>query len=63
VSAIDFSDDPRAVLIHFNEKHDRLGRFAKKSGGVSSSDRSKNIFLQSVGGTGITLGDYLRGEG
>ena len=37
MSAIDFSDDPRAVLIHFNEKHDRLGRFAKKSGGVSAT--------------------------
>lgn len=37
MSAIDFSDDPRAVLVHFNEKHDRLGRFAKKSGGSSGS--------------------------
>lgn len=35
--AIDFSDDPRAALIHFNEKHDSLGRFAKKSGGGTSS--------------------------
>lgn len=60
---VDYTDDPRAVLVHFNENHDRLGRFAKKSGGVSSSDRSKNIFLQSVGGNGLTLGDYLRSEG
>lgn len=60
---VDYTDDPRAVLVHFNENHDRLGRFAKKSGGVSSSDRSKNIFLQSVGGNGLRLGDYLRSEG
>lgn len=47
MSAIDFSDDPRAALIHFNEKHDHLGRFAKKSGGVSATPAksidSKNI--------------------
>lgn len=30
---IDYRDDPRAVLIHFNPNHDKLGRFAKKSGG------------------------------
>lgn len=40
MSAIDFSDDPRAVLIHFNEKHDRLGRFAKKSGGSTTKSIS-----------------------
>lgn len=32
---IDYTDDPRSVLCHFNKKHDKLGRFAKKTGSVS----------------------------
>lgn len=31
---IDYTNDPRAVLIHFNPNHDKLGRFAKKGGGI-----------------------------
>ena len=30
---IDYTNDPRAVLIHFNPNHDKLGRFAKSSFG------------------------------
>jgi hypothetical protein len=44
---IDYTNDPRAVLIHFNDKHDSNGRFAKKSGGISSSikNRDKASFI------------------
>ncbi|MBO7450664.1 MAG: hypothetical protein J6U54_09870 [Clostridiales bacterium] len=32
---IDYTNDPRAVLIHFNPNHDpKTGQFAKKSGGI-----------------------------
>lgn len=34
---IDYTNDPRAVLIHFNPNHDKLGRFAKSSFGVSKN--------------------------
>lgn len=34
---INYKGDPRAVLCHFNEKHDNKGRFAKKSGTSSSN--------------------------
>ena len=32
---LDYKNDPRAVLIHFNPNHDpKTGQFAKKSGGI-----------------------------
>ena len=34
---MNYKDDPRLVLCHFNEKHDNKGRFAKKSGGSSAN--------------------------
>lgn len=42
-------------LAHFNEKHDSLGRFAKKSGGSSLDSRSKTI-LKRAGVAGLALG-------
>lgn len=36
MEGISYKGDPRAVLCHFNEKHDSNGRFAKKSGGTST---------------------------
>ncbi|MBO7450659.1 MAG: hypothetical protein J6U54_09840 [Clostridiales bacterium] len=42
MNGIDYTNDPRAVLIHFNPNHDKLGRFAKSpSGGVSSNSVDK----------------------
>ena len=33
--SIDYTNDPRAVLIHFNPNHDpKTGQFAKKGGGI-----------------------------
>jgi hypothetical protein len=37
MDGINYKGDPRAVLCHFNEKHDSNGRFAKKSGASSST--------------------------
>lgn len=37
MSGIHYTNDPRAVLIHFNANHDRLGRFAKNGSGSSKS--------------------------
>lgn len=46
MSEISYVDDPRAVLIHFNPNHDRLGRFARsRFGGSKASkpiDKSSN---------------------
>lgn len=42
MTGIDYTNDPRAVLIHFNPNHDKLGRFAKNpSGRVSSKSVDK----------------------
>ena len=40
---MNYTGDPRAVLIHFNDKHDSNGRFAKKSGGASTRGTDKFI--------------------
>lgn len=37
MNGIDYTNDPRAVLIHFNPNHDKLGRFAKSRFGGSKS--------------------------
>lgn len=42
MNGVDYANDPRAVLIHFNPNHDKLGRFAKSpSGGASSNSVDK----------------------
>ena len=33
MNGINYTNDPRAVLIHFNPNHDRLGRFARNTFG------------------------------
>lgn len=38
-----FSDGDTDALMHFNEKHDAKGRFAKKSGGTSATSSNKPI--------------------
>lgn len=48
MEGISYKGDPRAVLCHFNEKHDSNGRFAKKSGGTSGehiADVAKRSYL------------------
>lgn len=48
MDGINYKGDPRAVLCHFNEKHDSNGRFAKKSGGSSGehiADVAKRSYL------------------
>lgn len=47
MDGINYKNDPRAVLCHFNEKHDSNGRFAKKSGASSSATpttKAPNLF-------------------
>lgn len=39
---INYKGDPRAVLCHFNEKHDNKGRFAKKNGSNASHEQLTN---------------------
>lgn len=43
MDGINYKEDPRAVLCHFNEKHDSNGRFAKKSGGAASSIKKTRL--------------------
>ena len=43
MDGINYKDDPRAVLCHFNEKHDSNGRFAKKSGGAASAIKKTRL--------------------
>lgn len=44
MNGIDYTNDPRAVLIHFNPNHDKLGRFAKsRFGGSKKLDKSANM--------------------
>lgn len=48
MNGIDYTNDPRAVLIHFNPNHDKLGRFAEsRFGGSKSStkyvDKSESV--------------------
>lgn len=47
MDGINYKGDPRAVLCHFNEKHDSNGRFAKKSGGASVGQATKAPTLYS----------------
>lgn len=64
MNGIDYTGDPRAVLCHFNEKHDNLGRFAKKSGGVSApamdydstTGKYKNPLVEEVTNSGGKAG-------
>ena len=45
MNGIDYTGDPRAVLIHFNPNHDKLGRFAENSfiSGKSSTPVDKSV--------------------
>ena len=43
MDGINYKGDPRAVLCHFNEKHDSNGRFAKKSGGAASAIKKTRL--------------------
>lgn len=41
MNSIDYTNDPRSVLCHFNPNHDKLGRFAKsRFGGSKSSSKT-----------------------
>ena len=42
MNGMDYTNDPRAILIHFNPNHDKLGRFAK-SGSGSSKSSAKSV--------------------
>lgn len=48
MNGIDYTNDPRAVLIHFNPNHDKLGQFAENRFGGSKSptkhvDKSESV--------------------
>ena len=40
MNGMDYTNDPRAVLIHFNPNHDKLGRFAKSRFGSTNSSKT-----------------------
>ena len=53
MNGMDYTKDPRAVLIHFNPNHDKLGRFTKSPSGIASGNS-----VDKVGSTG-----YNKSEG